>query len=56
MNAFLKKFRQSDSGAITVEWVVLFAAMVFLGLYMIASTDQATTAVGSSVRAQMEKY
>ena len=56
MKAFLNKFRACENGAITIEWVVLFSGMVLLGLYMIASTDQATTAVGTSVRTQMETY
>lgn len=30
MNKFIKKFRQDEDGAVTVDWVVLTAAVVAL--------------------------
>lgn len=32
MNAFLKRFRKEDDGAVTVDWVVLTAAMTGFGV------------------------
>ena len=36
MTAMIKTFAQSDSGAVTVDWVVLTAALVGLGLAVMA--------------------
>ncbi len=36
MTAFIKDFAKSESGAVTVDWVVLTAAIVGLGLAVMA--------------------
>ena len=36
MNAFIKNFAADESGAVTVDWVVLTAALVGLGLAVMA--------------------
>jgi Flp pilus assembly pilin Flp len=36
MTAFIKNFAKSESGAVTVDWVVLTAAIVGLGLAVLA--------------------
>ncbi|AHM04256.1 hypothetical protein roselon_01897 [Roseibacterium elongatum DSM 19469] len=36
MNALIKNFAKSESGAVTVDWVVLTAAIVGLGLAVMA--------------------
>jgi Flp pilus assembly pilin Flp len=36
MTALIKKFVRSESGAVTVDWVVLTAAIVGLGLAVMA--------------------
>ncbi|MDG4648250.1 pilus assembly protein [Roseibacterium sp. SDUM158017] len=36
MTALLKNFAKSESGAVTVDWVVLTAAIVGLGLAVMA--------------------
>jgi Flp pilus assembly pilin Flp len=52
MTALIKTFAKSESGAVTVDWVVLTAALVGLGLAVMAvvsngiedlSTDISTT-------------
>lgn len=48
MNA-LKNFAADECGAVTVDWVVLSAAIVGLGIAVIASISQGTGSVGSSV-------
>lgn len=40
MTALLKNFVASESGAVTVDWVVLTAALVGLGLAVIAVVSQ----------------
>lgn len=37
MRVFLKKFLTSESGAVTVDWVVLTAAIVGLGVIVITT-------------------
>lgn len=39
MPNILKNFAKSEDGAITVDWVVLTAAMVSLGLMVVASVS-----------------
>ena len=36
MTAYIKNFAKSESGAVTVDWVVLTAAIVGLGLAVMA--------------------
>ncbi|NCO85579.1 MAG: hypothetical protein GW886_02985 [Rhodobacterales bacterium] len=56
MTKFLKRFRQEESGAVTVDWVVLTAAMVGMAIGVVtivrtAATDPAES-VGAALTAQ----
>ena len=42
MSKFIKHFRKDEDGAVTVDWVVLTAAVVGLAVAAIASIDTAT--------------
>ena len=48
MNTF-KTFLSNESGAVTVDWVVLTAAIVGLGLAVITSVRSGVTALGSDI-------
>jgi Flp pilus assembly pilin Flp len=48
MNTF-KSFLGNESGAVTVDWVVLTAAIVGLGLAVITSVRSGVTALGSDI-------
>lgn len=45
----LRMFWASESGAVTVDWVVLTAAIVGLGLIVITQIGSATENVGTGV-------
>ena len=45
----LKKFRATESGAVTVDWVVLCAAIVLLGVTIIASITTGTVDLADSL-------
>jgi len=51
--ANIKNFAADESGAVTVDWVVLTAAIVGLGIAVIASvrggTDDIAKAIGTSL-------
>jgi Flp pilus assembly pilin Flp len=48
---FIKNFRNDEDGAVTVDWVVLTAAIVALGLLVgTAVRDSAITKTGDIVR------
>ncbi|MFD3190682.1 Flp family type IVb pilin [Sedimentitalea sp. HM32M-2] len=51
MRHIFKTFLRSESGAVTVDWVVLTAAVVGLAIAVIASIQTATGGVGSSTGA-----
>jgi Flp pilus assembly pilin Flp len=56
MLKFIKSFRDQDDGAVTVDWVVLTAAIVGLSVAVIAivadgATDQ-STGVGAALSDQ----
>jgi len=47
MIKFIKNFRKDEDGAVTVDWVVLTAAVVALGIGAIAAiSDSADTLAG----------
>ena len=48
-NAFLK----DESGAVTVDWVVLTAAIVGLGLAVLTSVSGGTTTLANKVSSHM---
>ena len=39
MKALIKNFRNEESGAVTVDWVVLTAAIVGLGIAILATVS-----------------
>ena len=49
----LKKFIQSEDGAVTVDWVVLTAAIIGFGLAVVALIATGTTSVSSGVGASL---
>ena len=47
--ANIKTFAADESGAVTVDWVVLTAAIVGLGIAVVASVRTGTTSVASEI-------
>ena len=45
----LKKFQNDESGAVTVDWVVLTAAIVGLGLAVIAAVRTASMTLANKI-------
>ncbi|SMX37029.1 Flp family type IVb pilin [Octadecabacter ascidiaceicola] len=50
---FIKNFRNDEDGAVTVDWVVLTAAIVGLGIAVLSSVGQGTTALGDKISSQL---
>ncbi len=50
---FIKNFRRDEDGAVTVDWVVLTAAIVGLGIAVLTSVGQGTTALGDKISSQL---
>ena len=48
MNA-MKSFLSDESGAVTVDWVVLTAAIVGLGIAVLASIGEGTTTFADTI-------
>ena len=46
---FIKNFRRDEDGAVTVDWVVLTAAIVGLGIAVLTSVGNGTTALGDTI-------
>ena len=46
---FIKNFRNDEDGAVTVDWVVLTAALVGIGIAVISSVSGGTTAMGDKM-------
>lgn len=51
--AYVRRFRQDQSGAVTVDWVVLTAAVVGLGLAVLAVIRGGTAALTSRINSQL---
>ena len=47
--ANLKTFAADESGAVTVDWVVLTAAIVGLGIAVVASVRGGVTTLGANI-------
>ncbi|PKP84085.1 MAG: hypothetical protein CVT80_10150 [Alphaproteobacteria bacterium HGW-Alphaproteobacteria-2] len=45
----IKSFKNDESGAVTVDWVVLTAAIVGLGIAVIAAVSTGTTSLGNNI-------
>ena len=50
---FIKNFRRDEDGAVTVDWVVLTAAIVGLGIAVLTSVGGATADLGDKISAQL---
>lgn len=46
---FIKNFRRDEDGAVTVDFVVLTAAIVGLGIAVLTSVGSGTTALGDKI-------
>lgn len=53
MQKFLNKFRRDEDGAVTVDWVVLTAAIVGLGIAVMTTVGNGTTALGDTISSEL---
>lgn len=53
MLKFIKNFRKDEDGAVTVDWVVLTAAVVGLGVAAYSSIETGTTALTANIGSYM---
>ena len=53
MTKLLKTFLADDSGAVTVDWVVLTAAIVGLGLAVITSVRTGVQSLGTDIQTSL---
>lgn len=53
MIKFIKNFRKDDSGAVTVDWVVLTAAIVGLGIAVLTSVQSGTEALADKISGEL---
>ena len=51
---FIKNFRNDEDGAVTVDWVVLTAAIVALGLVVGSTVENGATALANDVEADLK--
>lgn len=49
MIKFIKNFRKDEDGAVTVDWVVLTAAVVGLGVAGVATVQEGVNTLASSI-------
>ncbi|KRS10774.1 hypothetical protein XM53_19790 [Roseovarius atlanticus] len=49
MIKFIKKFRKDEEGAVTVDWVVLTAAVVGLGVAGVSTVSGGVNSLASSI-------
>ena len=52
--AMIENFRNDESGAVTVDWVVLTAAIVGLGIAVVASVRSGTETMAENIETQLE--
>ena len=50
MIKFIKKFRKEEEGAVTVDWVVLTAAIVGLGVAAVATVSDGVDTLATSIK------
>lgn len=53
MNALIKNFASNESGAVTVDWVVLTAALVGLGLAVMAVVSSGVENLSTDIRNEL---
>ncbi|MBT0955975.1 hypothetical protein IV417_01130 [Alphaproteobacteria bacterium KMM 3653] len=49
----IKNFRNDEDGAVTVDWVVLTAAIVGLGIAVLASVSSGVTSLSGKISSQL---
>ena len=54
MTAYIKNFAKSESGAVTVDWVVLTAAIVGLGLAVMAVVSAGVEDLSGDIQTQLQ--
>ena len=54
MMNLINKFRKDEDGAVTVDWVVLTAAIVGLGIAVLAAVGGGTTSLSDKISSQLE--
>ncbi len=50
----IKTFRNDEDGAVTVDWVVLTAAIVGLGIAVLASVSNGVTSLAGKISSNLE--
>ena len=55
MMNFFKNFRNDEDGAVTVDWVVLTAAIVGLGIAAISSVSGGVNELGTAIATDLKK-
>ena len=50
-----KRFKEDEDGAVTVDWVVLTAAIVGLAVAVLASVRAATVTLGDRISQEIDK-
>jgi Flp pilus assembly pilin Flp len=53
---FIKNFRRDEDGAVTVDWVVLTAAIVGLGIAVLTSVGNGTTALSDKISSNLSAH
>ena len=51
---FLKRFSKDEDGAVTVDWVVLTAAIVGLGLVVMAAVGPAISRLSTNIAGSID--
>ena len=50
---FIKNFKNDEDGAVTVDWVVLTAAIVGLGIAVLTSVSGGTTSLADKISSEL---
>lgn len=53
LRTLIKKTKDDESGAVTVDWVVLTAGLVVVGAFVVSTISPALTAGASSISSQV---
>ena len=51
---FIKNFRADEDGAVTVDWVVLTAAIVGLGIAVLSTVREGATNLAGDIKTELE--
>jgi Flp pilus assembly pilin Flp len=52
---FIKRFRNDEDGAVTVDWVVLTAALVGLGIAVLAAVETGLSDLSNDIESELTK-